>query len=178
MLKKLLEVLNILCGLGKIFYMCWKPTRTVADLHTKVSGTRPSPNRTKFFCFYICFHRKHCVGGWCPLQRGLAPPQQEILDPPLQKCSIEIQQEMARAEKSLPTGLLDGTVSLNLQCSGCDTRKRIINEVDSFPVVPVTTISLSPDQLVLSNSQRTQYSHLRGLCNQILTNKKAVGLMA
>ena len=30
---------------------------TVADLHTKVSGTRPPPpNRTKFFHFYICFH--------------------------------------------------------------------------------------------------------------------------
>ena len=32
---------------------------TVADLHTKVSGTcPPPPNRTKFFRFYICFHQK------------------------------------------------------------------------------------------------------------------------
>ena len=31
-------------------------SHSVADLHTKVSGARPPPNRTKFFHFYICFH--------------------------------------------------------------------------------------------------------------------------
>ena len=52
-------------------FKCKSP---VADLHTKVSGAYPPPNRTKFFRFYICFHQKAPVSevgapsneGWCP----------------------------------------------------------------------------------------------------------------
>ena len=58
-------------------------TPTVADLHTKVPGTCP-PNRTKFFCFYICFHQKAPVSEvGAPSNEGWRPPQQEILDLPL-----------------------------------------------------------------------------------------------
>ena len=48
---------------------------TVADLHTKVSGVRPPPNRTKFFRFYICFHQKVPVlEVGTPSNEGWRPP--------------------------------------------------------------------------------------------------------
>ena len=44
----------------------------------------PPPNRTKFFCFYICFHQKVPVSEvGTPSNEGWRPPQREILDPPL-----------------------------------------------------------------------------------------------
>ena len=47
----------------------------MADLHTKVPGARPLPNRTKFFCFYICFHRKAPVSEvGAPSNEGWPPP--------------------------------------------------------------------------------------------------------
>ena len=56
---------------------------SVADLHTNISGAAP-PNRTKFFCFYICFHQKVPVSEvGAPSNEGWRPPQREILDPPL-----------------------------------------------------------------------------------------------
>ena len=70
-------------------YLSWKIkhikyTKSVADLHTKVSGAHP-PNRTKFFNFYICFHQKAPVSEvGTPSNEGWHPPQWEILDPPLQ----------------------------------------------------------------------------------------------
>ena len=46
----------------------------VADLHTKVSGTRP-PQQDQILSFLHMFSPKSaCVGGWRPHQRGLAPP--------------------------------------------------------------------------------------------------------
>ena len=46
----------------------------MADLHTKVSGECP-PNRTKFFHFYICFHRKAPVlEVGAPSNEGWRPP--------------------------------------------------------------------------------------------------------
>ena len=48
--------------------------QSVADLHTKVSSTRP-PNRTKLFCFYICFHFKMPVlEVGAPSNEGWHPP--------------------------------------------------------------------------------------------------------
>ena len=44
---------------------------------------RTSPNRINFFCFRICFHRKVYVSEVGAPPNGSAPPQQEILDPPL-----------------------------------------------------------------------------------------------
>ena len=47
---------------------------SVADLHTKVSGMRP-PQQDQILSFLHMFSPKSaCVGGWRPLQRGLAPP--------------------------------------------------------------------------------------------------------
>ena len=63
----------------------YTPPYTVADLHTKVSGARaPPPQQDQILSFLHMFSPKSaCVGGWHPLQQGLAPPQWEILDPPL-----------------------------------------------------------------------------------------------
>ena len=60
----------------------------------KSSRRAPPPKQDQILLFLHMFSPKStCVGGWCPLQRGLAPPQQEILDPPLvalsyQKCIL------------------------------------------------------------------------------------------
>ena len=55
----------------------------MADLQTKVSGT-PSPQQDQNLSFLHVFLPKSAhVGGWRPLQRGLAPHKREILDPPL-----------------------------------------------------------------------------------------------
>ena len=60
----------------------------MADLHTKVSGVCP-PQQDQILLFLHMFSPKStCVGGWHPFQQGLAPPQWEILDPPLYKCLI------------------------------------------------------------------------------------------
>ena len=46
----------------------------VADLHTKFPARAP-PNRTKFFRFYICFHRKVPVSeAGAPSNEGWRPP--------------------------------------------------------------------------------------------------------
>ena len=51
----------------------------------KFPARAPPPQQDQIFSFLHTFSPKStCVGGWRPLQRGLAPPhQQEILDPPL-----------------------------------------------------------------------------------------------
>ena len=43
----------------------------------------PPPTGPNSFVFTYVFTKSACVGGWCPLQRGLASPKREILDPPL-----------------------------------------------------------------------------------------------
>ena len=45
---------------------------------------RTPPQQDQILSFLHMFSPKSaCVGGWRPLQRGLAPPKREILDPPL-----------------------------------------------------------------------------------------------
>ena len=44
----------------------------------------PPPQQDQILSYLHMFSPKSaCVRGWCPLQRGLAPPQREVLDPPL-----------------------------------------------------------------------------------------------
>ena len=50
----------------------------------KFPACAPPPQQDQILSFLHMFSPKSaCVRGWCPLQRGLAPPQREILDPPL-----------------------------------------------------------------------------------------------
>ena len=76
-------------------------TCPVVDLHTKVSGAPPPPQQDQILSFLHMFSPiSACFRGWRPLQRGLAPPQREILKPPLmsiqykfiklRKCNMKI----------------------------------------------------------------------------------------
>ena len=48
------------------------------------------PQQDQILSFLHVFSPKStCVGGWCPLQRRFAPPQREILDPPLYMIGAE-----------------------------------------------------------------------------------------
>ena len=60
--------------------------KTISQNHWQIQGAPPAhapPQQDQFLSFSHTFLPKSvCVGGWCP-PNGSAPPQWEILDPPL-----------------------------------------------------------------------------------------------
>ena len=63
---------------------CDSITRSSGGSTYKSFRRASPPQQDQILSFLHMFSPKSaCVGGWRPLQRGLAPPQREILDPPL-----------------------------------------------------------------------------------------------
>ena len=58
--------------------------KSVADLHTKVSGTHPPPKQDQILSFLHMYSPKSVSEVGTPSNEGWCPPQHEILDPPLQ----------------------------------------------------------------------------------------------
>ena len=80
----IIEELHLKVQADQVCFSFMKCVLTSGGSTYKSFRRAPPPQQDQILLFLHMFSPKSaCVGGWRPLQRGLAPPQREVLDPPL-----------------------------------------------------------------------------------------------